>query len=93
MKSDPKFQFAAFDDERVEPVKVPRLSLEDTISQTMRGVKAPHSRNGSGYNPYDTFPNTSSTGAFARHKDLRQLSQWIRAKRQVEELKKVDEEE
>lgn len=92
MKSDPKFQFATFDDERVDTVKLPRLSLEDTISQTRRGLKVPHSPSGSGYNPYDTFPNTSTTGAFSRHRDLRQLSQWIRAKRQVEELKKDDDE-
>jgi len=92
MTSEPKFQIVTFDDESADTVKPPKLSLEDTISQTMRGVKSEHSRSGSGYNPYDTFPNTSSTGAFARHKDLRQLSQWIRVKRQVAELNKDDDE-
>lgn len=92
MKSEPKFQFVTFDDERVDTAKRPPLALEDTLSLTRRGLKVPHSPNGSGYNPYDTFPNTSSTGAFARHKDLRQLSQWIRAKRQVAELNKDDDE-
>lgn len=92
MKSDPKFEFAHFD-EHEDTVKLPRLSLEDTLSQTRRGLRVPHSKAGSGYNPYDTFPNTSSTGAFSRHKDLRQLSEWIRAKRQVEQLKKDDDED
>lgn len=43
---------------------------------------------GYGYNPYDTFPNVRHPGSTARQADLRRLSEWIRTKRQVTQLKK-----
>jgi hypothetical protein len=46
---------------------------------------------GGGYNPYDTFPNVRQTGVAARQADLRRLSEWIRLKRQVSQLKKTDD--
>ena len=44
-----------------------------------------------GYNPYDTFPSVRRAGSTRQHADLRQLSEWIRLKRQVEQIKKSDE--
>jgi hypothetical protein len=43
---------------------------------------------GYGYNPYDTFPNVRQPDSTARQADLRRLSEWIRTKRQVAQLKK-----
>jgi len=43
---------------------------------------------GGGYNPYDTFPNVRHRGLADRQADLRRLSEWIRLKRQVSQLKK-----
>ncbi len=43
---------------------------------------------GGGYNPYDTFPNVRQAGVGQRQADLRRLSEWIRVKRQVSQLKK-----
>ena len=77
------------DPDAVDTVRTLKLSLEDTLSQTMRGLRTPCSKT-SGYNPYDTFPNVSSTGTFAQHRDLRELSEWIRLKRQVGRLKGED---
>ena len=74
------------EDEESETARIQRLSLEDTVTQRLRGLRTATTK-GKGYNPYDTFPNTSSTGAFAQHRDLRELSKWIRAKRQVEKLR------
>ncbi len=42
---------------------------------------------GYGYNPYDTFPNVREPSSTARHTDLRRLSEWIRTKLHVEQLK------
>ena len=63
------------------------LSLESTGSQTMRGLRA-LGGNSSGYNPYDTIPNTSSTTGMHRLEDMRRLSEWIRMKRDLERNKK-----
>jgi hypothetical protein len=38
---------------------------------------------GGGYNPYDTVPNAHHADSSKRHADLRQLSDWIRLKRQM----------
>lgn len=70
-------------DEEGDTIRMQKLSLEDTVAQRMRGLRTATNK-GSGYNPYDTFPNTSSPGTFSQHRDLRELSNWIRAKRQVE---------
>ena len=43
-----------------------------------------------GYNPYDTFPNVRRAGSSQQHADLRQLSEWIRLKRQVAQIKKTE---
>jgi hypothetical protein len=43
---------------------------------------------GYGYNPYDTFPNVRHSDSTARQADLRRLSEWIRTKRQVAQMKK-----
>jgi len=45
---------------------------------------------GYGYNPYDTFPNVRAPGSSARHADLRRLSEWIRTRKHVAQLKKTD---
>jgi hypothetical protein len=46
---------------------------------------------GYGYNPYDTIPNVREPSSTARHADLRALSDWIRTKNQVRQLKDSDE--
>ncbi|HEX9138848.1 MAG TPA: hypothetical protein VF848_03610 [Steroidobacteraceae bacterium] len=43
---------------------------------------------GAGFNPYDTYPCVNKTDSTQRNADLRKLSEWIRLKRQVEQLKK-----
>ena len=57
------------------------LMLEDHAAAT---------KVGGGYNPYDTFPNVRHAGLGQRTADLRRLSEWIRVKRQVSQLKKTD---
>ena len=49
-------------------------------------------RAGYGYNPYDTFPNVRQPGLGQRQADLRRLSEWIRTKRQVADLRKPEPE-
>ena len=51
---------------------------------------AASARAGNGYNPYDTFPNVRQPGLGQRQADLRRLSEWIRTKRQVVDLKKPE---
>jgi hypothetical protein len=41
-----------------------------------------------GYNPYDTFPSVGRKNGTQEHADLRRLSEWIRLKRQVAQIKK-----
>ena len=43
---------------------------------------------GDGYNPYDTYPNVRQAGSAQRQNDLRQLSEWIRAKRKADSVRK-----
>jgi 8-oxo-dGTP pyrophosphatase MutT (NUDIX family) len=66
---------------------VPNLSLEDTTRQLMRGFPGHGSRKELGVNPYDTFPNTSSSTGMHGTQELRKLSEWIKQKRQAEQLK------
>jgi hypothetical protein len=65
-----------------------KLSLEDTVSQKMRGVPTKSRTGVIGYNPYDAEPAGKPKDAGAKHKptDLRKLSEWIRLQRQVAEL-------
>ena len=49
-------------------------------------------KKGYGYDPYDTIPNVRHPSCTARHADLRRLSEWIRTKKQAEQLKGSDEE-
>lgn len=65
-----------------------KLSLEDTVSQQLRGVPAKTRSGVAGYNPYDAVPAARPKDDSREHKptDLRKLSQWIRLKREVAEL-------
>jgi hypothetical protein len=66
----------------------PKLSLEDTIAQRLRGV-TPRSRTGvTGYNPYDAVPPEKPPEDEDKGKptDLRKLSEWIRLQREIAEL-------
>ena len=58
--------------------------------ELMLEEQAGHAKAGGGYNPYDTFPNVSRSGFAQRQADIRRLSEWIRMKRQVSQLKKSD---
>jgi hypothetical protein len=70
--------------ERRDPGKARdlELELESTSSQTMRGVRLPR-QFGSGYNPYDTVPDTKGSTGQHRIEDMRRLSEWIRMKRDL----------
>jgi len=43
-----------------------------------------------GYDPYETQPGVRRPGSSERHADLRRLSEWIRLKRQVAQIKQSD---
>jgi hypothetical protein len=45
---------------------------------------------GYGCDPYDTIPSVRHPGSTARQKDLRRLSEWIRTKKHVQDLKQED---
>ena len=62
-------------------------TFELALDEQARSAKVGH-----GYNPYDTYPSVRRDDSTARQADLRRLSEWIRTKKQVEELKKSDEE-
>ena len=47
---------------------------------------------GYGRNPYEAVPNVRNPSTAARKADLRRLSEWIRTKKHVEQLKNSDEE-
>jgi hypothetical protein len=68
------------------------LKLEDDDGEMLRrlGPQAPVK---GGYNPYDRDPQRRTKPEAVSHAntDLRKLSEWIRLKREVEELKKQDE--
>ena len=59
--------------------------------ELMLEEQAAPAKAGYGYNPYDTFPNVRQPGMAQRQADLRRLSDWIRTKRQVANLKKPGE--
>ena len=69
------------------------LVLEDTAALRLRGVPVAPSPV-SGYNPYDTGPASGKRPAQEPHTpsgkrtDLRKLSEWIKAQRRVDGLKK-----
>jgi hypothetical protein len=69
------------------------LSLEDTSTQIRRGIAPTHSTGVSGYNPYDTYPNSQSTATHGSNQELKRLSEWIRQKRQAEKIKAEREQE
>jgi hypothetical protein len=66
----------------------PKLSLEDTVAQKMRGIPVKSRSGVVGYNPYDTVPAAKTKDAEGKDKptDLRKLSEWIRLRREVAEL-------
>lgn len=45
---------------------------------------------GAGYDPYETWPSVRAPGSTAKQADLRRLSEWIRLRRQVSQLKRSD---
>lgn len=77
------------------PPPKPRDDIRDTRTDLARpdptGLKladeAAAERLGEGYNPYDTYPNVRQPGTAQRQADLRQLSEWIRAKRQADKVR------
>ena len=66
----------------------PKLSLEDTVAQKLRGIPVKTRTGVVGYNPYDAVPAAKPKEPEAKHKptDLRKLSEWIRLRREVAEL-------
>ena len=68
-----------------------RHSTAATGSFELAIVDHPSAPVAGGYNPYDTFPSVRRAGSTRQHADLRQLSEWIRLKRQVAQIKKTDE--
>ena len=47
-------------------------------------------KKGYGRNPYDAEPKVRDPSATTRQADLRRLSEWIRTKKHVEQLKKSE---
>ncbi len=45
---------------------------------------------GGGYDPYETFPGVRTPGSTTKQADLRRLSEWVRLRRQVSQLKRSD---
>jgi len=77
------FDFGLPDDE--EPLD------EDTTERLLALAEdAKRKEEGTTFNPYDTYPSVSKPDSAQRNADLRKLSEWIRIKRQVEQLKKKD---
>jgi hypothetical protein len=48
-------------------------------------------RVGGGYDPYETWPSVRQSGSSSKQADLRRLSEWIRLRRQVSQLKKSED--
>jgi hypothetical protein len=78
------------------PPPKPQDDIRDTRTHLVRpeasGLKladdAAAEKIGDGYNPYDTLPNLRQPGHAQRQADLRKLSEWIRAKRQADKVRK-----
>jgi hypothetical protein len=49
--------------------------------------KAEAANAGYGYDPYETWPSVREPGSTSKQADLRRLSEWIRLRRQVSQLK------
>jgi hypothetical protein len=73
---------------------IPELSLEDDDSELARR-HGPKAKLKGGYDPYDRDPLASKKLPPGKQPstDLRKLSEWIRLKREVEELRQQDEAE
>ncbi len=66
---------------RSAPKPASELSLEDT---------GPRPAPGGAYNPYDIDPKARRPLKPVAKQDLRKLSEWIKLKKEVEELKKEE---
>ena len=66
-------------------------AITGTYEQLLLEEHAGPAKMGYGYNPYDTFPNVRAPDSSVRQADLRRLSEWIRTKKHVEQLKKSDD--
>jgi hypothetical protein len=66
-----------------------RSNAAATGSFELAVVEHPSGAVAGGYNPYDTFPSVRRAGGTQQHADLRRLSEWIRLKRQVAQIKKT----
>jgi hypothetical protein len=60
-------------------------TFELMLEEYARPAKA-----GFGKNPYNADPKVRDPSATTRHRDLRRLSEWIRTKKHVEQLKKIE---
>ncbi len=67
-----------------------RSNAAATGSFELAIVEHPSTPVACGYNPYDTFPSVRRAGSMQQHAELRQLSAWIRLKRQVAQIKNSD---
>jgi hypothetical protein len=68
-----------------------RSNAAATGSFELAIVEHPSAPVAGGYNPYDTFPSVRRNGGAQQNADLRRLSEWIRLKRQVAQIKKSEE--
>jgi hypothetical protein len=75
-----------------DPADALRDTRTDLVPPETGGLKleddAAAEQLGDGYNPYDTQPNLRQAGHAQRQADLRRLSEWIRAKRQADQVRK-----
>jgi hypothetical protein len=75
----------------VSDEKPVELSLEEEDALLARGTNKPLPQGA--YDPYDVDPRRGRSSAGEAHgrTDLRKLSEWIRLKREIEELKTEEE--
>ena len=76
---------------RMRALEHPALSIADDAPSTVETVRANPLGKKKGYDPYDSGKLAKT--AAPRKKDLRKLSEWLKLKKQHEELKKNQENE
>jgi hypothetical protein len=78
--------------ERLQKLEHPALSLADDSPSTAETVRANPLGTKKGYDPYDSG-KLGKTAAAPRKKDLRRLSEWLKLKKQHQQIKAGDDEE
>ncbi len=78
--------------QRERSVKQGDSTISTGTFELMLEEYAGAAKTGYGKNPYESVPHVSNASKASRKADLRRLSEWIRTKKHVEQLKNSDEE-